>query len=467
MSRQGNSAPKAMILAAGKGTRLRPLTDRIPKAMVPVGGRPLLEHTVELLRRHGVTRIAINLHAHAHVIPEHFGDGSRFGVSLTYSFEPQLLGTAGAVKRLEEFFDDGAFYVVYGDVLTRLDLGSLLAYHRRCRPMVTIALHQPADPERCGVVEQDESGWITRFVEKPEGGISPGAWANAGIYVLEPEVLDEIRADGPQDFGEDVFPRIVGNGRMVAGFRSDAAFWDVGWPGRLRLAEASLRTDPDDPRTARITDAAGEYIGPVQEAISALDCNDIARVAELILDARARGGRVYIAGNGGSAATASHMASDLVRAAAESPGPPLRCHSLADCVPVLTALSNDVDFESSFGLQVEQLIEPGDVLVLISASGQSPNIIAAARAAQKHGASVVGLAGFGGGRLAEIADAAVVVRSHEYGPVEDIHLLINHLLATVIRRIADPMTDSKRHQQSERRLQLVGAGVSGPGADQC
>ena len=107
MNGRNQRAPKAMILAAGKGTRLRPLTNRMPKAMVPVDGRPLLEYNIELLREHGVRDIAVNLHAHADAITEHFGDGSRFGVSLTYSFEPQLLGTAGAVKKLGEVLTDG------------------------------------------------------------------------------------------------------------------------------------------------------------------------------------------------------------------------------------------------------------------------------------------------------------------------------------------------------------------------
>lgn len=466
MSGQNHFAPRAMILAAGKGTRLWPLTNRIPKAMISVGGRPLLEHTIELLREHGVRDIAINLHAHADVIAEHLGDGSRFGISLTYSFEPQLLGTAGAVKKLEEYFKDGTFYVVYGDVLTRLDLSSLLDYHRRRRAMATIALYQPEDPTRCGVVQQDENDWITSFIEKPEARTTGNAWANAGVYVVEPGLLHQIRGDIPQDFGRDVFPRIVGNGRGLAGFRSDAVFWDVGTAERLRLAEDwFLAVAGKDPHRTRIADIADEYLSSVQKALSALDLHDVTAVAELILDARSSGNQVLIAGNGGSSATASHMASDLTRAAADSPGPPLRCRSLTDNVPTFTAWSNDVAFDSAFALQVDQLIEPGDALIAISASGNSPNIIAAADAARRQGASVVGLVGFGGGKLAQVADIAVVVASDEYGPVEDIHLLLNHLLATVIRLTAEPAKDGGLVSQAEHRLEAIGAGTGGAGAD--
>ena len=299
MSAESHLAPRAMILAAGKGTRLWPLTARIPKAMVSVGGRPLLEHTVELLREHGVRDIAINLHAHADVIAEHFGDGSRFGVRLTYSFEPQLLGTAGAVKKLEEFFKDGTFYVVYGDVLTRLDLGSLLDYHHRRGAMATIALHQAEEPQSCGVVRRDEHDWITSFIEKPETEAAAAAWVNAGIYVAGPGLLEQIGGGVPQDFGRDVFPRIVGNGGGLAGFQSDAVFWDVGTVERLRMAESWLLTVPGNDRHRNgIGDIADKYLSSVQQAISAVDLHDVTRVAEVILDARASGHQVLIAGNG-------------------------------------------------------------------------------------------------------------------------------------------------------------------------
>ena len=468
MNGRNHLAPKAMILAAGKGTRLRPLTNRMPKAMVPVDGRPLLEYTIELLREHGVRDIAVNLHAHADAITEHFGDGSRFGVSLTYSFEPQLLGTAGAVKNLGEFFKDGPFYVVYGDVLTRLDLRSLLEHHRGCGAMATIALHQPEDVSRCGVVKQDEHGWITSFIEKPAVGSTADVWANAGIYVVEPALLQRMRAEAPQDFGRDVFPELVGNGGGLAGFRSDAVFWDVGSAERLSLAEDWLRVEAGgEPRRSKIDAVADQYLVSVQEAIAGLDRNAIARVAELLRDVRARGNQVFIAGNGGSSSTASHMAADLTRAASGSAGPPLRCRSLTDNVPAVTAWSNDVGVEAAFELQMEQVVEPGDVLIAISASGRSPNIIAAANAARRQGASVVGLIGFGGGKLAEIADVAVVVPSDEYGPVEDIHLLLGHLLATEIRLMAESTDDAKLAQETSHTPQAAIAGEDGRRAAAC
>ncbi len=428
---------RAMILAAGHGTRLRPLTERLPKPMIPVGGRTLLEHTIEQLSAAGVQEIAVNLHAHAGVIADHLGDGSRFGVRITYSFEPQLLGTAGAMKALEHFFSEGPFFVVYGDVYTRVDLQQLLDHHRSRRALATIALRRPDDVSQCGIVQMDEDGWITDFVEKPESVDDPAdAWANGGVYVVEPAVLRHIRRDAEQDFGRDVFPALVRSGRAVAGFRSDGGCWDVGSVGRLRQVDLLFRSSSlANPRRQAIGSAVSEYLTKVQAAVDSLDRGCVVRAAELILDARARGNRVYIIGNGGSASTASHMAADLSRAAAETEGPPLHCRCLSDSVAVLSAWGNDVGFESVFDLQLSQIVEPGDVLIAISASGKSPNILAAAELARSRGAYVLAFAGFGGGPLATNADVAVVVGSSEYGPVEDLHLLLNHLVAAVMRRL--------------------------------
>ncbi|MCI0856496.1 MAG: SIS domain-containing protein, partial [Chloroflexi bacterium] len=351
---------------------------------------------------------------------------------------------------------DGPFYVIYGDVLTRLDLGALLAHHRDCDAMATIALHQPEDLTRCGVVQQDKDGWITSFIEKPSNGSAAEAWANAGIYLMEPALLQRMRAEVPQDFGKDVFPELVANGGGLAGFRSDAVFWDVGSAERLTLAEDWLRMEAgQEPRRNKIGAVADQYLASVQDAIAGLDRNAIVRVAELLFDVRSRGNQVFIAGNGGSSATASHMAADLTRAASVSAGPPLRCRSLTDNVPALTAWSNDVGVESAFALQMKQVVEPGDVLIAISASGRSPNIIAAANAARKQGASVVGLVGFGGGKLAELADIVVVVPSDEYGPVEDIHLLLGHLLAAEIRMSQEVSDDAELIQETSHILEVV------------
>lgn len=196
---------RALILAAGEGTRLRPLTLDRPKPMLPVGDRPVLEHLVSLLSRHGVQDIAINLHYKPDVIVQHFGDGSRFGVSITYSYEERLLGSAGAAARLDWYFTE-AFMVLYGDVLTDVNLTALLEYHTAMNSLATLSLYEVEDPTRCGIVDMDRNGRIRRFIEKPRPEAVVGKLANAGIYVIDPSLLRLVPRGQPADFGVDLFP---------------------------------------------------------------------------------------------------------------------------------------------------------------------------------------------------------------------------------------------------------------------
>jgi mannose-1-phosphate guanylyltransferase/phosphomannomutase len=228
---------RALILAAGEGTRLRPLTLERPKPMLPVGGRPILEHLIALLRRYGVVEIAINLHYKPEAILDYFGDGSDFGVSLTYSYEERLLGSAGAARRLAWFFDS-PFLVLYGDVLTDLDLSALVNRHRATGAVATLALYRVPDPSRCGIVELAEDNRIVRFVEKPPPDDLFSDLANAGIYVLEPSVLADVPAGQPFDFGHDLFPRLLGRGLPLYGFCLPGYLLDIGSIERYRQAEA-------------------------------------------------------------------------------------------------------------------------------------------------------------------------------------------------------------------------------------
>jgi len=209
--------------------------------MMPVGGRPVLEHLVSLLSHHDIDEIAINLHYKPDAITDYFGDGQRFGVRITYSPEPELLGSAGAVKQLESLFTD-TFVVIYGDVLTNLDLTAVIDRHRAQQAVGTIILHEVDDPARCGIVEVDPDGSIVRFVEKPRPGTTSGNLANAGIYVLEPDVLTLIPPGAPFDFGLDLFPLLLQRGVPLYGYRTPDYVLDVGSPERYAQAEADWQT---------------------------------------------------------------------------------------------------------------------------------------------------------------------------------------------------------------------------------
>jgi NDP-sugar pyrophosphorylase family protein len=251
---------KGLILAAGEGTRLRPLTLDRPKPMLDVGGRPILEHLVALLRVHGVTEIAINLHYKPEAIVSHFGDGSRFGVSITYSPEERLLGSAGAARQLATFLDE-PFIVLYGDVLTDLDLTDLAARHRAASATATIALYEVEDPTRVGIVSVDAAGRVTSFVEKPPASLDLGRLANAGIYVVEPTVLELIPSGQPFDFGHDVFPLMLKRGLSIHGRPAEGYVLDIGSPERYHQAEDDYRAgrfrSPADPSGRPVTSTPG------------------------------------------------------------------------------------------------------------------------------------------------------------------------------------------------------------------
>ncbi len=236
--------PKALILAAGEGTRLRPLTLDRPKPMVPIAGRPLLEHTVRWLRRHGVCEIAINLHYRPEAITSHFGDGAAFDVRITYSYEERLLGTAGAARKLAHFLGDGPFLVVYGDVLTDLDLRRLLSFHhaqaaRQPALAATVSLYHVPNPTEVGLVGADDCGRITRFVEKPQPAEVFTDLANTGILVVEPHVIERIPPQVYCDFGRDLFPQLLADGVPLYGWVIPPGTYllDIGTPEKYAQAQ--------------------------------------------------------------------------------------------------------------------------------------------------------------------------------------------------------------------------------------
>jgi len=200
---------RAMIMAAGKGTRLRPITDLVPKPMAPIVNRPALYHILRLLQRHGVTEVIINLHHLHDAITAYFGNGAGMGMKIEYSYEPELLGTAGGVKNNEAFLADGTFLVVSGDALTDLDLTGLVAAHRRLGSIATLAVKEVADPSLFGVVVTDDDDRILGFQEKPSRDEARSRLCNCGIYVFEPEIFSHILAGEFDDFGRRVFPELL------------------------------------------------------------------------------------------------------------------------------------------------------------------------------------------------------------------------------------------------------------------
>ncbi|HYW52886.1 MAG TPA: sugar phosphate nucleotidyltransferase, partial [Dongiaceae bacterium] len=219
---------KAVLMAGGEGSRLRPLTSRRPKPLAPVAGKPVMELIVELLKQHGFGEIVSTLHYLADEIEAYFGDGEAHGVKMHYVVEDTPLGTAGAVKMAHELLGHETFLVISGDALTDLDLSAVVRHHREQGNDVTIALQRVTNPLEFGVVVTDENGRIVRFLEKPSWGEVFSDTINTGIYVLEPGILDRMQRGKVYDFSKDLFPDMLREGAKLGGYVIDAYWTDIG-----------------------------------------------------------------------------------------------------------------------------------------------------------------------------------------------------------------------------------------------
>jgi len=220
---------QAIVMAGGEGSRLRPLTINRPKPMVPLANRPVMGHIVELLKRHNITEIVATLQYRAEDIQNFFGDGSNAGVTMNYSVEAQPLGTAGSVKFADKYLSRAEpFLVISGDALTDFNLTEIVDFHTRVGAAVTITLYRVPTPLEYGVIIIDGQGRIERFQEKPTWGEVISDTVNTGVYVISPEVLDDIEPGTPFDFSKDLFPRLMQRGAPLYGFVANGYWCDVG-----------------------------------------------------------------------------------------------------------------------------------------------------------------------------------------------------------------------------------------------
>jgi mannose-1-phosphate guanylyltransferase len=226
---------RAILLAGGLGTRLRPLTDTVPKCLVPVAGRPMLDYWCDALEAAGIREVLLNTHHLPGPVRDYIASANATrDLTLTETFEPELLGSAGTVTANRGWMDGAeACVVIYADNLSTLDLADMVAFHRGHDQPVTMALFHTAYPSQCGIATLDATGRITQFIEKPEHPASD--LANAGIYVVDADAWREIADMGAFDFGHDVLPAFVGR---MQGYAFDGYHRDIGTPEALAQAEA-------------------------------------------------------------------------------------------------------------------------------------------------------------------------------------------------------------------------------------
>jgi mannose-1-phosphate guanylyltransferase len=219
---------KAMLLAAGLGTRLQPITYELPKPLVPVLGRPVMDHILRLLARYGFGEVIANLHYFPDLIRNRFGDGSDYGLRLSYSFEEKLLGTAGGVRNVSDFLGGETFLIISGDALTDIDLEALWTRHREAGGIGTLALKRVSDPSQIGVAIVGEEGRIQGFQEKPDPREALSDLGSCGIYVFEPSIFDYFPEVDFVDWAQDVFPTLLERDVPFFGHEIDQYWNDVG-----------------------------------------------------------------------------------------------------------------------------------------------------------------------------------------------------------------------------------------------
>ena len=252
---------RAVVLVGGFGTRLRPLTSDLPKQMLPIVDRPMIEHVVGHLAAHGVEEVVLSLGFLPDAFRDAYSDGRCAGIPLHYAVEPEPLDTAGAVRfAAEDAGIDEAFLVLNGDVLTDLAVDELIVFHRASGAEATVSLTPVDDPSRYGVVPTDADGRVTGFVEKPPAGAAPCNWINAGTYVFEPSVIDRIEPGRRVSVEREVFPAMADEG-VLYGLRSEAYWVDTGTPETYLGVQLDLLDGVRGPARSGVDDAAEIHPG--------------------------------------------------------------------------------------------------------------------------------------------------------------------------------------------------------------
>ncbi len=246
---------KAVVMAGGEGSRLRPLTIERPKPMMPIVNKSVMAHIIDLLKQHGIIDIVVTVQYLANEIQQAFGDGEAYGVNIQYSLEATPLGTGGSVKNAQDFLD-GTFLVISGDAMTDIDLTAVIDYHRQQKAMATLTLYRVPNPLEFGVVILDEAGHVRQFQEKPSWGEVFSDTINTGIYVLEPKALDYFPKNKVFDFSQDLFPLLLKNGDPIYGYVASGYWTDVGSIQEYMRASADVLYGK-----VRLNEPIGENIG--------------------------------------------------------------------------------------------------------------------------------------------------------------------------------------------------------------
>lgn len=427
---------QAIVLCGGIASRLQPIAKDVPKSLLPVRGRPFLEWQLIDLGRQGIRHVILATGHLGDQIAKTIGDGSRLGLQVAYSRESSPLGTAGALRQATSQITEWPVLALNGDSYCPFDVRLMLAAHARARADATIWLAPEQPGARYGSVEVSRDGAITSFNEKSPDG---AAWISAGIYLLGPKALEDVEVGKVASIERDTFPHLAG--RSLAAVKGPAPVIDIGTPDSLAKADISLarqlaRLEMSEPKTA-FNDRIAEHLaetGALQAKVAERCADQIAAAAGLITSAFASGGKLLLCGNGGSAADCQHIAAEFTnRLTAKVEREALPAIALTTDTSFLTAFANDYGFDQVFARQVEALGRPGDVLLGISTSGRSRNVLAAFAAATRKGVSTICLCG-SGGEMESAADCVIVIPSTDTQLIQEAMLPVEHVICELVER---------------------------------
>ncbi len=445
----------AIILAGGLGTRLRSVVLDRPKVLAPAAGQPFLGYLLTYLAGQGIRKVILSLGYLAEQVQNFAGDGSAWGITIEYVQEAEPLGTGGAIKLASRGLES-AFFAMNGDTLFEVSLTELWRCHIEKQAAATISLRlvpvESGDHEQRGCVSLDENRFIIDFSEKPgaanlmssEPAAAGSLLTNGGIYVLTPAALADIETGWMGSLEQEIFPGLAAN-RRLAGCPQQGYFIDIGTPENLAKFERDraimMRTTAPADSSAFIVSEYHATAGLLQQ-MAAESVEQVAAVAETLITSLNNGHQVLIFGNGGSAADAQHFAAELAgRYRLERRALPAL--ALTTDTSMLTAISNDYGFTQVFARQVEALVRPGDVVIGISTSGRSANVIAGLQAAHALGARTVALLGASIVGLAGVADQIISVPSTDTPRIQEVHAVIIHILCDLVEKSITDFPNNK------------------------
>lgn len=419
---------KAILLSAGFGTRLRPLTENTPKCLIKVSGKPLLEIWLSKLEKLGCDEVLINTHYLSEKVEEFISLREKSKMKIILTYENEILGTAGTLKRNISFFDNSIGLLIHVDNYTEDDLSSFLNSHKS-KPdgcLMSMLTFKTDKPSTCGIVNVNKENIVEAFYEKEEANY--GNLANGAVYAFEEEFLDFVKKlpSIVNDFSTQIIPKLIGK---IYSCKTFYEYIDIG--SYSSLIKALMISDKNNYFENSFSTFVNAYLNRLNKCFDGPTLEKIEFLAVSLRNAWKNGNQVFLCGNGGSAGNAIHIANDFIYGAGACGGMPvlpgLRVEALTANPAVMSCLANDTGFENVFSHQIEVKGKQDDILIVLSGSGNSPNVVNALKKARDKGLISHSILAFNGGLCKGLSDNPIHVPIDDMQIAEDLQLIIGHL----------------------------------------